>query len=282
MYRDMNDNNKVEFIDKKLLVDENFNNIFSECINVDSINKIIFDHLKEDFKIEFVINPSSIDETNKLIKPTIRIKIIDIEDTHNLHNHFNEAKLKLISIAIYFSLAKKYEKNENELKLLILDDFLTSLDMSNRKLIIQYIVEYFASYQKIILTHNIQFYNLIINLLKCRNEVASYWDIKNLFYRKNDGYFESIIYDKETDYLAIAKNYLDNNKLSESGNFLRKEFERIIEELRQINEIGAKEKTGNILSQLINNVTTEDVNIRKTQKILKKAKFYQDSILHSA
>ena len=100
-------------------------------------------------------------------------------DKDDFKNHFNEAKLKLISIAIYFALAKKYE-TDSELKLLVLDDFLTSLDMANRKLIMQYILENFEEYQKIILTHNLQFSNLIIELLKMRDEEKE-WDIKIYF-----------------------------------------------------------------------------------------------------
>jgi hypothetical protein len=287
--RNMNTNNKKEYIDKRFDEDDKFKNTFKEIIREDKSNDII-SSFNEDFKIEFIISSSEIDENNKLIRPTIRLKIKNQEDNHNLQNHFNEAKLKLISIAIYFSLVKRYEIEESELKVLVLDDFLTSLDMANRKLIIQYILDEFEDYQKIILTHNIQFFNIIINLLKSRDELENNWDIKNLFFRKTNNNFESIIYDKETNYLKIAEQYLEENKLSESGNFLRKEFERIIEELRQICEIGTKEKLGNIVDNLIkidiNNqykyTTTFKNNIVKMQKILKKAKFYQDSILHSA
>ena len=248
-------------------------------IPLDEINNILRT-LNENFEIEFeVINSDIKFDIKKFISPKIAIKIKNIEDKGDFKNHFNEAKLKLISIAIYFALAKKYKTEDSDLKLLVLDDFLTSLDMSNRKLIIQYILENFGDYQKIILTHNIQFYNLIVKLLKMREEENN-WDIKNIFIRKVENSFESIMYDKETDYIKEAEDYLHENKLNEAGIFLRKEFERVVEELRQKNEVGAKEKLSSIIEQVLKRDST-DINIKKMQKVLKETKFYQESVLHS-
>jgi len=87
---------------------------------------------------------------------------ITLDDSTILNNNINETKLKLTSMAIFFGLIKIEEDETNSLKLLVLDDFLTSLDMANRKLIIQYILDNFSDYQIIIFTHNIQFFNLII------------------------------------------------------------------------------------------------------------------------
>ena len=46
----------------------------------------------------------------------LQIKIDEIEYGGKLSQHFNEAKLKLIGVAIYFALAKKYEIQQNEFK----------------------------------------------------------------------------------------------------------------------------------------------------------------------
>ena len=290
--RNLTNENRGTYIDKRIDADNTFLTLFHEKVNEDVINNIIQNDFNENLNIKFNIKPSQIIDS-KLINPTISISVVNIDDRGNFKEHFNEAKLKLISMAIYFSLAKKQEEylsdTEQETKLLILDDFLTSLDMSNRKLIIQYILNSFNEYQIIILTHNIQFSNLIIKLIKSRNESVN-WEFKNLFSRYINGIQESIIYTKQTDYLQIAENYLSKNRLSESGNFLRKEFERILEELRQIHEIGSKEK----LNHIVNGLLTQDVdsqyrftatlknNINDMQLILQKTKFYQDTIFHSA
>jgi len=236
--------------------DRVFKEKFQEQVPLDEVNTIL-QSLDENFEIDFEVIDSDIRfDTKMFISPTIAIKVKDIEDKGDFKNHFNEAKLKLISIAIYFALAKKYE-TDSELKLLVLDDFLTSLDMSNRKLIMWYILEKFGDYQKIILTHNIQFYNLIIRLLKLRKkdegkEELTDWDIKNIFIREYEDENLSIIIDKEENYLIKAKNELDEYELEKSGNFLRKEFERIATEFEQLLELGRVEELDKILKALVN------------------------------
>ncbi len=241
-------------------------------------NDIINHHFKEEFQIKFEyiwgrLNTEEYDNY-KYHTPKITLKI---DNKNNLKQNFNEAKLKLTSIAIFFALIKLEEDESNPIKLLVLDDFLTSLDMANRHYIIEYILNEFDDYQKIILTHNLQFYNLILNLLKTRDEINN-WDNKNIFLNIDK---EAIIYNKETDYINLAKQYLNSNSLDEAGIYLRKEFERLVEELRIINEIGAKEKLSSIINQLIKLDNTQDINIKKMQEVLKKTKFYQDTTLHS-
>ena len=286
-FNKINENLKDELIDsEKIQIQSNkrkdiikeFELFFS--ILEDKANKIV-KFLDENFEITFDYDWQVIKDDNGLYK-TPQITLL-IDGKSKLRTNFNEAKLKLTSFAIYFAMIKIQERNslDNDFKLLVLDDFLTSLDMANRKLIVQYILDNFKEYQKIIFTHNIQFYNLIIRFLKSRDENKE-WDIKNLFFRKLNNSYETIIYDKEVDYLKQAEKYLDSNSLRESGNFIRKEFERIIDELRIVNEIGAKEKIANILNTIINLDDTNDRNMNKMKKILKKAKFYQDNILHPA
>ena len=250
--RNMNDKNSGEYFAKRFDIDDKFEIMFNEIIDIDNINSIILNSFKENFKIEFKINDSIIDENKKLIRPTIRIKVTGEEDTNNLHNHFNEAKLKLISIAIYFSLTKKFETT-SELKLLILDDFLTSLDMANRKLIIQYILDSFDEYQIIIFTHNIQFFNLIKKLI-------NNWDIKKIYYSKVSNKSEIISQNKS--YIQQAEERLDSGDLESSGNFLRKEFERIANEFENLLELGKVEDLANIIDSLKKN----NIYLKKSHK----------------
>ena len=232
--------------------DRLFREKFQEQVPLAEV-KIILKKLDEKFEIIFEVKDSDIQfDTKKFISPQIAIKVKDIDDKGDFKNHFNEAKLKLISIAIYFALAKKYEM-DSDLKLLVLDDFLTSLDMANRKLIIQYILENFGEYQKIILTHNIQFYNLIVKLLKMRDEDNT-WDIKNIFI---DGFQDTEvakIINKDTNYLEEAEKYLKAPlyDLGVSGNFIRKEFERILTQYEQLLELGRVEDLDQIIKALKN------------------------------
>jgi len=250
----LNTNVPVSMYEERKALDEQFIHQFNEYIPINEINQILNKNFEEDFKIYFKINDSSI-EDGKLIYPVVLIKVEGVDDREDFHSHFNEAKLKLISIAIYFALAKKYEINSN-LKLLILDDFLTSLDMANRKLIVQYILNHFGDYQKLILTHNIQFYNLIIRLLKLRKKNDTEkelvdWSIKNIFIKKNHDKEFADIFDKNEDYLKDAEDELEEYNLEVSGNLLRKEFERTLTEFEQLLELGRVEELDKILKALL-------------------------------
>ena len=241
-----NINDQEEIVKERQEADILFIEKFKELISTDEVNTIL-NSLNEDFEIEFEIKNSDIEFDNrKFIEPKISIKVKNIDDKGDFKNHFNEAKLKLISIAIYFALAKRYE-TESELKLLVLDDFLTSLDMANRKLIIQYILENFEEYQKIILTHNIQFYNLIIRLLDMKNE-KRLWDIKKIFLTENDTI--ALVNTQNKNYLDNAKQELISGEYHSSGNYARKEFERIVNEFKQILELGKQEQFKHLIDAL--------------------------------
>ena len=240
---------------ERIELDKQFKIQFLEYIPLDMINNILINHFDEKFEIEFKFEEPDLGTKKKVLEyPKISIAVKNINDRGDFQNHFNESKLKLIGIAIYFALAKKYETKESELKLLVLDDFLTSLDMANRKLIVQYILDDFGEYQKIILTHNIQFYNLIIRLLKLRKkddkkEELTDWDIKRLFLSNiSDNPISEI--KSEKSFLEQAKDRLMAGDLPSSGNLLRKEFERIVHEFEILLELGKVEDMSNILNVL--------------------------------
>ena len=271
--------NESNYSEQQIIRDENVKKLTEFLEELAKIaNDIITNHFQEEFIVNFEYDWgfSNTEDDYKYPKPRITLKI---DDKSDLKINFNEAKLKLTSIAIFFALIKLEENRENNLKLLVLDDFLTSLDMANRHYIIEYIFDEFKDYQKIILTHNLQFYNLIFKFLKSRNELGE-WDNKNIFIRNIDDIEESIIYDKMNNYIEIAQTNLDEDNLEISGLYLRKEFERIIEELRQIREVGAKEKLSNIIEELSKQEDSEDINLKKMQNVLSKTRFYQQVTLH--
>lgn len=254
----------IQELDKKIRDEfekkiESANYLFSMQINLyvptHEINQIIKEKFDEDFQVSFDIIKAKSSNTDILEfqVPIIKIKIDDMSCTGKLYNHFNEAKLKLIGIAIYFAFAKKFEERiPGGLKLLVLDDFLTSLDMANRKLIIQYILDEFKKYQKIILTHNLQFDNLIKKMINRRNEQKE-WDYKFLFLTKEEKGIVAHLKSKNETYLESAQIYLSQGEYQISGNFLRKEFEVIAEELKQILELGEVESLNKIIEFIKNN-----------------------------
>lgn len=234
-------------------INESFQVSFNSEIPKDAINKIIKENFDEIFSISFDVKGAEISSSLENIGldfeislPIIKIKIDDVECDGKLSHHFNEAKLKLIGVAIYFALAKKYEASGNGFKLLVLDDFLTSLDMANRKLIMKYILEEFKDYQKLILTHNLQFFNMARKIIDLDSEDAKQWKIQKLFVYNN----QSFLYNKHLSYLNDASESLAKGDEHSAGNFIRKEFERIITEFEQLLELGRVEDLQNIIDAL--------------------------------
>jgi energy-coupling factor transporter ATP-binding protein EcfA2 len=71
----------------------------------------------------------------------------------------NEANLTQLALSVRFG-ATLAHLHESPLKLLVLDDLLISLDMNNRMKVVDIILsETFAEHQKIILTHDLGFFN---------------------------------------------------------------------------------------------------------------------------
>ena len=236
--------------DKKNLIEFTKLELFLKEISTET-NKIIELSFEEEFIISFQTTFYEYDFIkDEYIKPFIKLQI---DEKNKLKLNFNEAKLKLTSIAIFFALIKleEGENNTNPLKLLVLDDFLTSLDMANRHYIIEYILSDngFKDYQKIILTHNLQFYNLIVKLLNRRAENGD-WDTKHIFLIQDNNQEISIVSPRSHDYIKDAKSELTRGQYRKSGNALRKEFERINNEFKELLELGKSEKLQGIIDTL--------------------------------
>lgn len=221
--------------------------VFENFFPCEEINKVI-KRFDESFEISFSITPAQSGNSDILEfkPPIIKIKIDDTECDGKLSDHFNEAKLKLIGVAIYFALAKKYEAKNGGFKLLVLDDFLTSLDMANRKLIMKYILEEFKEYQKLILTHNLQFFNMARKMIHLDSEDVEQWKIQKLFVYDD----QAFLYDKDISYLKDTNESLSRGDEHSAGNFIRKEFERVVTEFEQLLELGIVERSKNIINTL--------------------------------
>ena len=248
----INVDNHIEVIENRQSKTSEYDIFLNEL--KDKSNEIIQEYFQEEniiLSFENYWGESNIYGNYEFSKPEIKLLI---NGKNDISINFNEAKLKLTALAVVLALIKIEEDLANQIKLLVLDDFLTSLDMANRKLIVKYILDNFGEYQKIILTHNIQFYNLIIRFLKLRREDDTQegfdWDIKNIFIREYKDENLAKVIDKDENYLQKAQDELDRYELEKSGNFLRKEFERIATQFEQLLELGRVEDLDKILKSL--------------------------------
>ncbi len=206
----------------------------------------------------------------------VKNKERNIESTKEIKKYFNEGKINLIIFALFFATIK-ISKKDNKKNILILDDFITSLDMANRTFLMRHIFDTFRDFQILIFTHNIYFYNMIMYLVNdkiCETNKA--WQFANLYEIEN----EHKIY-INSDFNAIDKIEQDYNKekskqnpnFIEIGNKLRQKFERLLYELSKLLMIGGVEESNKILETILENKSIYILKYEDTSTGKKKIKY---------
>ena len=166
---------------------------------------------------------------NKRLKnPVVSLKVKfgftgSLLDINKPQSYFNEARINAIALAIRFVLMEK-RKNSDELNLLVLDDLLISLDLHNRKKVIDLILsKYSQSYQIIILTHDKGFFNEFIRQI---SDDIDNWNVIRLF-ETNLNENPKIDYDKSGN-LDKAISYYALKDYESCALYLRKEAEETL------------------------------------------------------
>lgn len=138
----------------------------------------------------------------------------------------NEAKLTQLALSVRFA-ASLVNLHDSDLKLLVLDDLLVSLDMSNRMQVVDILLsDTFAGYQKIVLTHELGFFR------EFRRRVGSShadW----CFLRLQGVASGQIKARSEKTDLQKAEDYLQGHDLEEAAMFLRKAAEDMARRYRE-------------------------------------------------
>jgi energy-coupling factor transporter ATP-binding protein EcfA2 len=134
----------------------------------------------------------------------------------------NEAKLTQLALSVRFA-ASFVNLHDSDIKLLVLDDLLVSLDMSNRMKFVEILLgETFANYQKIILTHDRGFFEEFRRMIGASHAA---WCFRTLRGNPKDG-----IEDKdEKDAIEKATDYLNGHDLEAAALQLRKAAEETAE-----------------------------------------------------
>ncbi|CAA6798694.1 MAG: Unknown protein [uncultured Sulfurovum sp.] len=198
---------------------------------------------------DFVAN-STTKRNSKTIAPNIKltVKLLndDIENdiVERPHTFLNEAKLTAISLSLRFSILKN--RLISDLRVLVLDDLLISLDMSYRIEVINILEKHFSDFQLIIMTHDKGFYQLLKRKISTQA-----WNVYEL-YNQND---KQCVKEAKSSF-EKAKKLFEDRDYEATAHFLRKETEEILKHyldpnLKYIN----KEFT--TLESLINRVRNE-------------------------
>lgn len=206
-----------------------------------------------------------IDKNKELDSKNLHIKLwIELFDEPNNrwvenyrpHSFLNEAQLTRIAIAIRIG-ALLTRITSSDLRLLVLDDMLISLDMSNRMQVVDMLLnkankpelQFFEGFQKIILTHDKAFFNLIK-----RDTSPLHWKYYELDRKEMSNESPKITPTKE--YIEKALDYLNNRDFDGCALELRKELEALLKrklsETTQLNDKQHQE-----LSDMLKSVKTK-------------------------
>lgn len=199
-----------------------------------------------------------------------------------VQSFLNEAQLTRIAIGVRIGALRTRPLASARFKILVLDDMLISLDLSNRMDVVRIILnkeekeelKFFDDFQKIILTHDKGFFNLIR-----RNTNEEEWVYFNFNKDEKDSSAPKIKEDKTPLQKAI-RNF-EENEFDACGNELRKEAEAILTEyldpdMKKLN--GDFETLSSKLEKAFNQLTSQrhqkftqrfllDLEIAKLKKI---------------
>ena len=200
----------------------------------------------------------------------LKVKFFD-ENIPAHHRFLNEAKLSAIALSIFF--AGFTLQPPSDLKILVIDDALIGLDMSNRLPLIDILDERdFAKYQIILMTYDRTFYEMV----KKRKSEDKNWKAAELYCGKVDGY-EIPVYVEDKTYLEKAKEYFDANDDKACAVYVRTAYEAIIKGYCEKNNIGVKyredrnELDSNDFWALIRDKKITDPKSNKQKRLLKLA-----------
>lgn len=160
-------------------------------------------------------------------------KPISDKDINHPRSFFNEAKLTRIALALRLAVFDRKYMSDNCGQIIFVDDLLISLDMSNRLLVVQELLEYVDRYQLFIFTHDRTFYELIYDSISQRNQknAWSYYEMYAVDEEVSENKIPSPYIIEKRNYLQQARVFFTNYEYHASANSLRKECEKQLKRL---------------------------------------------------
>lgn len=224
---------------------------------------VVIARKKEFWSDEFLqyVNDSLHDDFFEKIRLEIQqgeghcFKVIDeangICESNRLGESYNEAKLDVIFLAIYFQIIIFAQIPAGHHKLLVMDDIINSLDMANRGLVAKLIMTHFQDCQILLFTHNVSFYNLFSYAISNYNNRIGAWQ-KQLLYEIGETHV--LVKDESPETVAdIKADFNPQNENYESiGNRIRKLFEHLLHEYARLMQMGDYMEISSILEKIMN------------------------------
>lgn len=145
-------------------------------------------------------------------------------------DYLNEAKLSAIGLSIYLAALKLNPVQEGDLAILVLDDVLIGLDMSNRLPIIDIIDEHFTDkYQIFLMTYDLEWFETLCDHFVDQN--GAKWKAFE-FYCADDAELELPIFAERTkgrdEYIRRADEYYAAHDYKAAALYTRSAYEAIL------------------------------------------------------
>ncbi len=186
---------------------------------LDFFNQTITVDLKVQTKSDFITKPK------QLVKPRIYLKVHYAGQPIEAHHRFlNEARLSAIALSIYF--ASLLMNPASRLRVIVLDDVLIGIDMSNRMPVLDLLKKRFNDWQIIILTHDRTWFDII----RFQTQEAE-WCYYEVYANKDSerGYDRPVLRplnkDAVSELLNRAKQHLSSNDERAAAVYARAAFE---------------------------------------------------------
>jgi ABC-type dipeptide/oligopeptide/nickel transport system ATPase subunit len=198
-------------------------------------------------------------KSRRFSKPEIKL-IIKIKNgetfvpIHRPQSFLNEAALTRIAISVRLGALFTRPKS-SDWKILVLDDMLISLDMSNRMIITKIILEDtdLQEFQKIILTHDKGFFDI----LKSKTD-SSEWKYLEFYKDEKNINSKPQVKNSKTE-LDKAKELFEDSEFDACANYLRKEAEKILKHYLNKELKNEFETLSNLIGQVKNKMESERI-----------------------
>lgn len=186
-----------------------------------------------DFRVEYIETEKEVIGTVTYNAPKIQILLKNktyegkADKVHRIHSFFNEAKLTAVSLAIRLAVLEK-KPDDAQVKILVLDDLMISLDMNNRTKVIDYIFKnYLSKYQTFILTHDKSLFDFIQLKIAEWDKIGN-WSVKEMYCGSTN---KPVIIEEKLGFIEKATAYFTTYDYFSAGNNIRKAIEKKLEEL---------------------------------------------------
>ena len=193
----------------------------------------------------------------------------------------NEAKMAALSFAIRWAiLTRRPDVNvaPNALHVLVLDDLMISLDMGNRRRVVNFLLtnEKAQEYQLLFLTHERKLFEFIINELRIKYNTReddlekNGWVIKELYSRFKEGHSLPVLQPYNSNFgkaIAFFNGHDGQIDYCACGNALRKAIE---EEFKRIYAMWGVEFDGKTITMQSKLMIQNGIDIAKKQFVLHK------------